>query len=70
MPGSIDVVTIGNCVLYHGDCRDVLVGIAADVTVTDPPYGVISLSWDSRVHGWADQLQSPADGSTNGRANL
>ena len=26
--------------IYHGDCRDVLPSVAADVLVTDPPYGV------------------------------
>jgi len=30
----------GGIVIYHGDCRDVLPSIEADVMVTDPPYGV------------------------------
>lgn len=26
--------------IYHGDCRNVLPGLAGDVTITDPPFGV------------------------------
>ena len=29
-----------SCVIYHGDCREILPRIGADVLVTDPPYGV------------------------------
>ena len=30
----------GGIVIYHGDCRDILPHVTADVVVTDPPYGM------------------------------
>lgn len=30
----------GQCVIYHGDCREILPGLSADVVLTDPPFGV------------------------------
>lgn len=34
-------VTIGNCTLYHGDCREILPTLApCDLILTDPPYGI------------------------------
>jgi len=34
-------VTIGNCELWHGDCREVLPLLPDfDLLMTDPPYGI------------------------------
>lgn len=35
------IETIGDAVLYHGDCREILSGLPkVDVVITDPPYNV------------------------------
>ena len=47
--------------IYHGDCRDILPSIEADVIVTDPPYGMAFVAgrrngkggWTSRWTGVA-----------------
>ena len=34
-------VTIGNCELWHGDCREILPLLPkVDAVVSDPPYGI------------------------------
>lgn len=47
--------------LYLGDALEVLPDLPyVHATVTDPPYGETSLSWDHRVDGWLDLLPCPS----------
>lgn len=41
---------VGDCLLYHGDCFDVLAELppeSVDLVLTDPPYGITQCRWDS-----------------------
>lgn len=46
--------------LVHGDFRDHLAGLTADLIVADPPYGETSLEWDTWPPGWPSMLASVA----------
>jgi site-specific DNA-methyltransferase (adenine-specific)/modification methylase len=46
-------VTIGDCTLYHGDCREVLPMLPkSDLILTDPPYGIAKQMSDGIGHKW------------------
>ena len=50
-------VEIGDAVLYHGDCLEILPTLPkVDAVVTDPPYGVgfRGEAWDSSIPVWFD----------------
>ena len=44
-------VTIGDAVLYCGDCFDILpkLDVEFDAVVTDMPYGITDCKWDKRI---------------------
>lgn len=51
---GVEIVTIGNATLYHGDCREVLPTLASvDAVITDPPYS-------ERCHSGHDASASKA----------
>jgi site-specific DNA-methyltransferase (adenine-specific) len=53
--------TDGLVTIYHGDCREILPHVTADVLVTDPPYGMAYQS------GWKESSRIANDDSTECR---
>lgn len=51
----------GGVTIYHGDCREILPTISADVMVSDPPYG---MSYQS---GWKEGSSVANDNSVDAR---
>jgi site-specific DNA-methyltransferase (adenine-specific)/modification methylase len=53
----------GTCTIYHGDCREVLPYLAADLVLTDPPYGQAG-----RLHagGVVSRARKPPHGKNAG----
>lgn len=41
----------GTCVIYHGDCRDVLPSLEVGLLLTDPPYGIRAVGSDGKTGG-------------------
>lgn len=50
MAGPTPYYEDASCVIYHGDCRELMrAGVAAPLVVTDPPYGVHKAAWDDSL---------------------
>jgi site-specific DNA-methyltransferase (adenine-specific) len=58
-------------VIYHGDCRELLPDLSADVIITDPPYGVNKAVWDDEFPlWWADLVRPNVIGLMPGNSNI
>jgi DNA modification methylase len=49
------------CTIYHGDCRELLPTLTADVLVTDPPYGFDYTTGRPRAEGNARSIRNDHD---------
>lgn len=50
--------------IYHGDCREIMPSVSADVIVTDPPYGCSATTGRGGVY---DSFEITGDGDTSMR---
>ena len=47
-----------HCIIYHGDCRDIMPDLSFDVIVTDPPYGIALQTDYSSLNGSTKEYQA------------
>jgi len=45
----------GSVTIYHGDCREILADLRADVLVTDPPYGIRYSPSQNSAKAWGNK---------------
>ena len=66
MDGLSDIVTIGDCTLYHADCMDVLPTLPkVDAVVTDPPYGIFKKTGGSGAMFGKETIYSVDDSAAS-----
>lgn len=56
--------------LYHGDCREIDAWLAADVLVTDPPYGIAWRKGENRARSSKRHEGIANDGDTSARDDV
>jgi DNA modification methylase len=59
---SGEIVQIGDATLYHGDCREILPGLAVhDLLLTDPPHGLGEAAGKNKSRGQLAQATDYGD---------